>query len=179
MNDIHGERIKENDLVCVCRNGKSTFYYIKCCWKNCGEEFFDTYRVTRKYHINKYDYGTKTTHTENFQWAERVEKLPIPDCLREEIEDMTCIVDSPLEDYGEILQLGEDKKRRALYRAVKLFNRKYAIIVNHYSENGSRFCDEFFYQRTNLSLAELENFWRKKKEQGNCKWYSYGNAPGR
>ena len=89
MNDIHGEKIKENDLVCVCRNGKSTFYYIKCCWENCGEEFFDTYRVTRKYHINKYDYATMTTHTENFQWAERVEKLPIPDCLRAEIEDMT------------------------------------------------------------------------------------------
>ena len=86
MNDIHGERIKENDLVCVCRNGKSTFYYIRCCWENCGEEFFDTYRVTRKYHINKYDYATKTTHTENFRWAERVEKFPIPDCLREEMQ---------------------------------------------------------------------------------------------
>lgn len=178
MKDIHGDDIKENDLVCVSQNGRKSLYYIKNCWNAFGEEVFDTYRVTRDYHINKHDYAAMTPQPKSFQWTGNIERLPVPDKLREEVEDMNCMVHSPLEEYGEIVQFSEEKRRLGLFRAVKLINRKYAIIVNHYSERGTRLNNEFYYQRANLSLAELEKYWKKKKEQENCKWYSYGEAPG-
>lgn len=175
MKDIHGNLIRRGDLVCADDHTRKTIYYVKDCRTTLEDEVFDVCRITKDYHIDKryYDKDERIKTRPVLFDKRNIERIAMPDTLKQEIEDAESLNYGLVEKYGKIIQKNAIGRHGCLYRVVQLSNGKYGIIQNLYSREKQGFDCKYTYWKRNILEDELNLSWERKKKQDNCIWRSY------